>query len=426
MIYSFTVKNFLSIAEEQTVSFASTSDKTMRDVLTVEVKPNCFINKLGIFYGANASGKSNMLYAMEAVFDLLYQPRTDKAQRLGYAPFALKKGEPTYFKIIFFKGSIQYDYEVSYCGTHIISEDLYYYPQKSKALFYHRVFTGDDTQPLIEFGSTLKLYAKTKQALRDNTLNNHSVLSTFGKLSLKEDAVLFADLYNWVHRYVHEVNGDKEKRYMVSEMNAICNDENKKTFYLELLRKADFNIRDFNIIDDKDSLPQKLLEFVSSAKMPEDQKFSLMHDVVFANHSINGDFNVDSSAQSIGTLRFIERLDYLYDMIKENHIYLLDEIGSNLHPDLTVYYLNLFLMNSQPQSQLLFATHNILLLDEDFVRRDMVYLTDKDTQTAESRYTRVCDMGLHKNLSLFKAYKIGKLGAVPEIGSFYLNTESNC
>ena len=70
MIYSFTVKNFLSIAEEQTVSFASTSDKTMRDVLTVEVKPNCFINKLGIFYGANASGKSNMLFAMEAVFDL--------------------------------------------------------------------------------------------------------------------------------------------------------------------------------------------------------------------------------------------------------------------------------------------------------------------------------------------------------------------
>lgn len=425
MIYSFTVKNFLSIAEEQTVSFASTSDKTMRDVLTVEVKPNCFINKLGIFYGANASGKSNMLYAMEAVFDLLYQPRTDKAQRLGYAPFALKKGEPTYFKIIFFKGSIQYDYEVSYCGTHIISEDLYYYPQKSKALFYRRVFTGNDTQPLIEFGSTLKLYAKTKQALRDNTFNNHSVLSTFGKLSLKEDVAPFAELYNWIQHYIHEVNGDKTTRYMVSEINEVCNDKDKKQFYLKLLGKADFNIKDFNVVD-RNKLPQEILEAISSSDISEDRKFSLTHDVVFTNHSINGDFNIDSMAQSIGTRRYIERLDYLYDMIKENHIYLLDEIGSNLHPDLTVYYLNLFLMNSQPQSQLLFATHNILLLDEDFVRRDMVYLTDKDTQTAESRYTRVCDMGLHKNLSLFKAYKIGKLGAVPEIGSFYLNTESNC
>lgn len=67
-----------------------------------------------------------------------------------------------------------------------------------------------------------------------------------------------------------------------------------------------------------------------------------------------------------------------------------------------------------------------MLLDEDFVRRDMVYLADKDSQTAESQYTRVCDMGLHKNLSLFKAYKIGKLGAVPEMGSFYLNTKSEC
>lgn len=426
MIHSFTVRNFLSIADEQTISFVSTSDKTMRDILTVEVKPNCFINKLGIFYGANASGKTNLLYAIEAAFYILFHSCNNKSQSILFTPFALRKNEPTYFKLTFFKEGVQYDYEVSYNENHIIFENLDYYPNNIKALFYRRNFTGNDTQPQIEFGSTLKLRAKTKQSLCENTFNNHSVLSTFGKISLKEDATLFASLFNWVHRYVHNVNGDKENRYMISEMNDVCNDNAKKQFYLNLLHKADFNISDFRIIENNDKIPQTILDAVLSSPIPDDQKFSMMHDVVFTNHSISGDFNINTTYQSMGTLRYIERLDYLYDMINENHIYLLDEIGSHMHYDLTVYYLNLFLMNSQPQSQLIFATHNLMLLDEDFVRRDMVYLADKDPQNAESRYTRVSDMGLHKNLSLFKAYKIGKLGAVPEMGSFYLHTKTEC
>ena len=56
MIHSFSVENFLSIRDKQVISFEATKDKTNKDLLTVEVKPNCFINKLAIFYGANASG----------------------------------------------------------------------------------------------------------------------------------------------------------------------------------------------------------------------------------------------------------------------------------------------------------------------------------------------------------------------------------
>ena len=63
MIYSFSVENFLSIREKQTLSFATTPDTTMRDLLAVEVKPGCYVNKLAVFYGANASGKSNILSA---------------------------------------------------------------------------------------------------------------------------------------------------------------------------------------------------------------------------------------------------------------------------------------------------------------------------------------------------------------------------
>ena len=89
MIYSFYVENFLSIKDRQEISFATTSDKTAKDFVAVEVKPNVYINKLAIFYGANASGKSNILYAMEALFYLLCDPQYDKDNYVvKYSPFA--------------------------------------------------------------------------------------------------------------------------------------------------------------------------------------------------------------------------------------------------------------------------------------------------------------------------------------------------
>ena len=140
MIHSFYVENFLSIRDRQEISFATTADKTVRDLVAVEVKPNVYINKLGIFYGANASGKSNIIFAMSTLFALLRFTQSDKtASVINYYPFALTNDAPTYFKIVFYKDSVQYDYEVSYCKTHIISESLYYYqtsmmsqPQRNK------------------------------------------------------------------------------------------------------------------------------------------------------------------------------------------------------------------------------------------------------------------------------------------------------
>ena len=91
-----------------------------------------------------------------------------------------------------------------------------------------------------------------------------------------------------------------------------------------------------------------------------------------------------------------------------------------MHYDLLVYYISLFLYNSE-ESQVFFTSQSILLLDEDFIRRDVVYLSEKDPDTANTSYIRVSDLGLHKNISLYNAYRIGKLGSKPELGSPYLN-----
>lgn len=425
MIYSFYAENFLSIKDRQSVSFATTSDKTVRDLVAVEVKPNVYINKLGIFYGANASGKSNMLYAMEALFSLMYLPQFDKsADVFRYAPFALCKGQPTHMGVVFYKDGIKYDYEISYCDTHIISEKLGYFPTRTRADFYTREFIGIDKQPKIEFGSTLKMYSKTKNSIIENTFNNHTVLSAIAKMSLKDDAAMITELHGWVKTKVHNVNGDIDDS-MVVAINKVCKDGHKKKFYIDLLHKADFNITNISIVDKTNDIPTQMVEKVMSSWLPDEEKFTMLNDVSFTNHSDNGDFEILSRFQSDGTKRFMELLDYLYDLVKENHIYFFDELGNRMHYDLMVYYIALMLHNSD-QSQLFFTTHNILLLEEDFVRRDMVYLAEKDKASAASSYTRVSDMGLHKNISLYNAYKIGRLGAKPDLGSPYLDNVKEC
>ena len=426
MIHSFYVENFLSIRDRQEISFATTSDKTVRDFVAVEVKPNVYINKLGVFYGANASGKSNVLFAMEALFYLLYAPQYDKSNEVAkYLPFALCKNKPTTLGVVFFRNGIRYDYEVSYCNTHIISEKLEFYPTRTRAEFYTREFVGADKQPKIKIGGKTEVLSKTRNDIITNTFNNHTVLSTIGKTSLNDDAYMFVDLYNWIKMNVHNVDGDSKGKSMITEINKVCKDSSKKDFYLNLLRKADFNITNFSIVDKTNNLPSDFVKQIVSSSLSDEDKFSILNDVAFTNHSQDGDFDIESRFQSDGTRRFAELLKYLYDLVNENHIYFFDELGNRMHYDLMVYYIALMLHNSG-QSQLFFSTHNILLLEEDFIRRDMVYLVDKDKENATSSYTRVSDMGLHKNLSLYNAYKIGRLGAKPDLGSPYIDDVNEC
>lgn len=422
MIAKFSVSNYRSIREEQSISFMTTADKTNRDLLSVEVAKGVFINKLAIFFGANASGKSNILQALESLFLLMCTPLSEKKKRIPYyCPFKLCDKCSTQMKIEFYIDGKHYWYEIKFNKEFIEEEKLFYVPSRIKALFYSREYTGQDSQPQIDFGKTLKLTNKTKDSLRESTFNNHTVLSSIAKLSLKQDASDLLHLYNWIITHVHNINGDNQLRYYVSELEKINSDVRKKEFYLKLLSKADFNIVGFKLIDNKSNLPKEFVDnIINDTAVTDEQRTALLNNIVFTNRSDSGNFDIPLEHQSEGTLRFIELLEALYDLISDNHIYFLDELGNRMHYDLIVYYLMLFLYNSEG-SQVFFTSQSILLLDEDFIRRDIVYLAEKDPSKASTSYCRVSDMGLHKNLSLYNAYRIGKLGSKPELGSPYLN-----
>jgi len=425
MIRDFWVKNYLSIRDKQELSFLA---KGPASELVTEVSDGVFLYKLGILYGSNASGKSNILIALNEVFDLLIQSRTDAAMKVhGYIPFILTKDEPTEMHVSFYADGIRYDYDVTFNDKHIISEVLNFYPNKSKALFYERTFVGENVQAHIKFGQKLELQPKTQDSIRENTLNNHSVLSVCRKAALKEDIAPFKKLHNWIMTNYHKIDGDEEKG-IIEILKEAYNTPQKSKFYKTMLQKADLNILEFRPIVEDRSIPVEFRERIQKEDIPDRVKEALLKptkdSVAFVNHSANGNFEIPLRWQSKGTIKYIRILDALYDMITGSHVYLLDELGEDLHNDLLFYYLNVFIFNSG-KSQLIITSQETTLLSQDLINenRGVVWFVEKNKETASSEYARGDSFGLHKNLSLYNSYRIGRLGAKPELGSIFINLE---
>jgi AAA15 family ATPase/GTPase len=148
--------------------------------------------------------------------------------------------------------------------------------------------------------------------------------------------------------------------------------------------------------------------------------------VYFVCQAGNDRFTLSYDEQSEGTKKFLSNLSALYSAVTGNHVFLIDEIDSELHDDLLLFYLNTFIMNSK-ESQLLFTSQETSLLNEDLLNthRDFVFFVEKNRDGAYSEYTRADEFGLHKNLSLYKSYRNGRLGAVPQLGSPLLYLEND-
>ena len=409
MIRDFWVKNYLSIRDKQELNFVA---KGPSSELVIEVADGVFLYKLGILYGSNASGKSNMLIAMNEVFRLLVMPKSDATVEIGgCVPFVLTKDEPTEMHVSFYADGIRYDYDVKFNGKHILNEALFYYPNKSKSLFYERSFVGENVQADIKFGASLKLQVKTQESIRENTLNNHSVLSNnhsvlsvCRKAALKEDIAPFNTLHAWIMSNYHDVDGDVEKGLVEILKDAYSNPKKRK-FYNTMLQKADLNILEYQPVVEDRIVPNDFRERIQKENIPEEMKDVLLKPTK-------------------GTQKYIRILEALYDLITSPHVYYLDELGEDLHNDLLYYYLNVFIFNSD-KSQLVITSQETTLLSQDLINenRGVVWFVEKNKETASSEYARGDSFGLHKNLSLYNSYRIGRLGAKPELGSIFINLE---
>ena len=402
MIQEFQVSNFYSIREKVSISFLPSSDDKMLDYYTYEVKPGLRLLKLGIIYGANASGKTTILEAISFFRDFMVTRPDDKLKGIEFYPFMLDNEsckKNSFMEMSFFIDGEKYVLGCEFNGRLVISERLIVYTSSRPTLMYKRDYSKDTGHSAITFGSKIGLSKKSQRAIEGNTINNCSVMAAVGQSNVEKSRL--DKVYKYFSDNLLEMlsPGMAVMDYVKNQLRN-SPDNKVKSFLLQVLKASDFNIVDFYI--------SKNAGMASS------------EDLIFMHSGDGGDFNLNEELESAGTKRFLGMSVILYRLIHQNCFFPIDEVETSIHYELFSYFIKVFLANSDGSSQLLMTTHDINLLDEDFIRRDVIWFTVKDMAGATS-IRRLSASGLHKTMSVYNAYRQGKLVELPFLGSIFLD-----
>ncbi|HQN94013.1 MAG TPA: AAA family ATPase [Prolixibacteraceae bacterium] len=425
MIQELKIKNFLSFKDEVTISFEATKDKKLEQYHVVEVAKGIRLLKLGIVYGANASGKTNLLNAFEFLRDFWFNVADSKEDETDVIPFLLDTETPSQlssFKLSFYVGSTKYVYALEITEQYVLFEKLEYYPGVQPAIVFERKLNGTVSE--IVFGSKLKISSLAQEEITIKCLPNMSVFAAYNQVNLQVPELEAAS--SWMYNQFMPTIEPGTSLVNYSQQ-LIADDITAKDKILAFLKKADLNISNIetkvitkkisdNFINEVKALniPKQELERLQKEKSISHIETKFQHEVKNLDGTVSL-FPLSINLQSDGTKRVFGLSGALLSTIKQNAFLAIDEIESKLHPDLLSYLLEHFLRESK-QAQLLVSTHYDGLLDEDdLLRNDNVWFAEKKKDASTSLYSMAEFKALNRIASKQKAYRVGKFGAIPNI-----------
>ena len=403
MIVNFSIQNFGSIKDKQTLSFEADASKHLEDTYVVHTAGKRLL-KLALIYGANASGKTTVLKALDFLRDLVVNPKEKKTDILDFSPYLFDANTPeqaTELTIEFVHEEVCYQYEVAFTRQAIISEALYI-DTFERVLIYSRTTDIEEQLTKISFGDKITLEKSALQVLELNTLWNNTVLGGFLKTNINLEE--FRRVADWFGNCLKPIIAPRTLlgRYVTDKIDE---KEISKEEVLEILKKADFNISDIIVERRKD--PIKGINRIN----------------LFSEHTVNNiSYVLPMEQESEGTKRFYGFAGLLALLIKTPTIFPIDELESSLHPDLYTHFLLSFLQNAQ-HSQLIATTHNRELLgDTDIFRNDVIWFTDKGEDCATELYS-LADFDTSAIKNFLNAYKIGKFSGIPRLFDTFIDLE---
>ena len=436
MIIDFTISNFRSIKEAQTLSFEATNDTHLEDYFVVK-KGKYRLLKMASILGANASGKSNIIRAYTLFPQLVLNPCENKNDKIEFDTFALDektKVQDSEIIINFICGESKYHYEIRFNNNMVCNELLRCHPFGE--LREHKVFERNtDKETLfssITIGTNYKNSLEIKN-LTTNLLHNRTVFGAFQKSNV--NIPWMKAIVDWVSSYCMPIVKTSEQRLSEYTSKNIARNNISKEQVASLLRKADIGIDDFSIKKEEKPIPSEIIEIIQKdPDTPKELKERIkLHPtsedikVMMMHHGTQGGVSFDFEEESRGTQRYYELSGVLLRLINEPHIVAIDELEFSMHPDLYEHFIVTFLSNAK-DSQLMFTTHmREFLADRGLFRDDSVWFTQKTEFGATELYS-LADFGtdiLRSVNSRYNAYRSGRLGAVPHLGDTFVEPSNS-
>lgn len=402
MILNLEFKNYRSFKGSCSFTTEPTSSKAKANNLCeIETKAGGSKKalKISLIFGANASGKTNLI-------KFLYGFRRwvlNMDNRVGedivlYQPFRFDSetaNAPIEFSLEFIAQKIRYKYEVSFTKTQIESESLISYPNGKQTQLYERVLLPDDKE-----SDTIKLGASLAAYKPFNVFKNQLLLSKFLKDTpcepITNAAKYLADMV--ISNGFHEdtiLGEDKEMlRWLYSHPG------NKKML-VEFLAFADTGVADFQL-----------------EKRSGNVEVTSLHGLYKDGEGI-GKTDLPFREESFGTRALFIIGCHILQALQSGSPFFIDEMDSGLHSYVTQLIVDIFRNEriNKKNAQLIFTTHDVNLLDQNTIRKDQVWFTEKDEYGISEIFTLSDFDDVREDTLFAKWYLNNKFGGVPSLQS---------
>jgi len=410
MLVRFGVENHLSIRDRQEFSFVASSLKGEgADLIRWG---NQRLLPVALVYGANASGKSNLIsalsYFQETVTYSHSRGRPDS--NLSRVPFRLdaeSRQKPSVFDIDFVLSGTRFHFGYSISDREVLEEWLFAFPSGKKQTWYMR----NSNKKHIHFGKNLRGRSKVIESL---TRPNSLFLSAAAQNSHKQ----LTPIYNFISDILFHTPEEGETDALYSFRDGKIDHR-----IMEFLKNADTGIVDchFEEVESGKRSAELVADFIQLFKKhklgsqqlkPEDLNYKR---ISLAHATKSGKPNhLEFSLESTGTIRLMLLLKSIFKALDRGSLVVIDELDASLHTYLTEGIVAIFnSRRTNPKgAQLLATTHDTNLLSSHNLRRDQIWFAEKDNFGATTFYP-LTDIRTRNTDNLEKGYLQGRFGAVP-------------
>jgi len=428
MLLEFTVGSYKSFYDNKTFSLqAQKLSEVNNDNIVNELQYN--ILKTMAVYGANSSGKSNLINALQSMKEcVLYSVKLNANDLLSYEPFLLVKGntKPTLFEVTFLKNSYCYRYGFAYNQTSIINEWLFRKttPRSKEQTLFIRNTDGIAFEDK-KFPEAIGLESK----VNDNRLFLSLCAQLGGEISnqviswFSNDLNIVSGLYNEIYRdFSYNLFHQKTK----TSKNALDFFKKLQLGFFDISTRERIYAPPKDIQDDYIDIYNKINQMSTSPIIKRGTKqieIESIHNLYDPKGNTCGSINfVFNDKESSGTRKLFDMSGPIFDALEHGSILVIDELDAKMHPLISQQIISLF--NSQEHNpnnaQLIFTTHDTHLLSTKMLRRDQIWFTEKNDMEQTDLYC-LTDIVLpdgskpRNDANYEKNYIAGRYGAIPYI-----------